>query len=233
MTVGPSLRERRRSQTVREIKQAALRQLSGSGSMEMSLRAVAREVGISVQGLYHYYENRDALLTVLARDAHEALAVAVQEAADGSRGQPVSARRLAVARAYRRWALAERPSFLLVYGTPVAGFDPRRDEATVAAAWRLAAPFADVMFDGWTPTDLAAVRAPADMVTAAPEMDPRVRLPLGALVVFTETRALMHGLVMLELLGYEPLRGAGAVFFDAAIQRVSDELDTRLAAGRR
>ena len=76
-----SVRDRRRAETVAEIKEAALQQLAEAGPGGFSLRGVARAVGMTVQSLYHYFANRDALLTVLVVDAHHAAADAVQAAA--------------------------------------------------------------------------------------------------------------------------------------------------------
>ena len=60
-----SVRERRRAETVREIKEAALAQLAEVGPGALSLRGVARAVGMTVQSLYHYFPSRDALLSRL------------------------------------------------------------------------------------------------------------------------------------------------------------------------
>ena len=60
-----SVRDRRRAETVAEIKEAALQQLVDAGPGGFSLRGVARAVGMTVQSLYHYFANRDALLTAL------------------------------------------------------------------------------------------------------------------------------------------------------------------------
>lgn len=218
-----SLRDRRRAETVAEIKEAALQQLVEAGPGGFSLRGVARTVGMTVQALYHYFANRDALLTVLVVDAHHAAADAVQAAADATRGQPPRARRLAACRAFREWSLANRPAFLLLYGTPVPGFRPLREDEVGQAAWRLGQPFAEVVFDGWTPAQLAAV--PAAPTLVGTELK-RMALPLGATELFIELRARMHGVVTLELIGHlHPFTGNEAAFFDAAMDRMSDDVD--------
>jgi AcrR family transcriptional regulator len=220
---SPSVRDRRRAETVAEIKGAALRQLVEAGPGGFSLRGVARAVGMTVQALYHYFPNRDALLTVLVVDAHHAAADAVQAAADATRGQPPAERRRAACRAFREWALAHRPAFLLLYGTPVPGFRPLAESEVGQAAWRLSRPFAEVVFDGWTPAELAAV--PGDPGLDGPDVE-KMGLPLGAAALFIELRARMHGLVTLELLGHlHPFTEHGAAFFDAAIDRMSADVD--------
>lgn len=246
MPVESSVRERRRAETVHEIKQAALQQLAEAGPGGMSLRGVARAVGMTVQSLYHYFDNRDALLTVLVHDAHHAMADAVQASADATRGRSSRHRRLAAASAYREWAHANRPAFLLIYGTPVPGFEPLPESGTGLAAWRLAAPFSEVVFDGWTPAELASVALPtggepiasalADggpPLPAGAEGPPRgAELPPGAMALFIELRARMHGLVVLELLGHlHPLQDHAAALFAAAMNRMSDEVDAQRGTG--
>jgi AcrR family transcriptional regulator len=229
MTAESSVRERRRAETVAEIKDAALRQLAAVGPGALSLRRVAREVGMTVQSLYHYFDSRDALLNTLVEDAHHALADAVQAAADGSRGQPPARRRLAATAAFREWALGHRAEFLLLYGTPVPGFAP--GPGTGAAALRLAAPFVDVVFDGWSAAELAAVplRPGAEALAAVDSTE--IPLPPGALAVIIEHRSRMHGLVTLELLGHlHPLQDHAGALFAGAMHRGSEELDALQAA---
>lgn len=228
MSEKGTVQQRRRAETVREIKQEALAQLVAGTGGELSLRRVAREVGMSVQALYHYFASRDELLTVLVREAHDDLADAVQARVDDTAVGSGLSRRLAAACAYRDWAIANRASFLLIYGNPVSGFEPVREGRTSVAAFRLAVPFVAAVFDGWTPDELESIVAlrpeppPPDSATTLP-------LPWGALCLLIEQRALMHGLVMLELFGYYPLDHAGDAIFNAAMQRVSDDVDERLA----
>ncbi len=226
-----SLRERRRAETVAEIKEAALQQLVEAGPGGFSLRGVARAVGMTVQSLYHYFANRDALLTALVVDAHHTSADAVEAAAAATRGRPAADRRLAACQAFREWALTNRSAFLLLYGTPVPGFTPLPESDVGYAAWRLGRPFAEVVFDGWTPEQLAAV--PAAPGLAGADVTP-MGIPPGATALFIELRARMHGLVALELVGHlHPFQGQGAALFEAAIRRMSADVDAvQRATGR-
>jgi AcrR family transcriptional regulator len=221
--VSVPLRDRRRAQTVAEIKEAALQQLVEAGPGGFSLRGVARAVGMTVQSLYHYFANRDALLTALVVDAHHSSADAVQAAADASRGRPPQERLLVACRAFREWALANRPAFLLLYGTPVPGFVPLPESDVGRAAWRLGVAFAEAVFDGWTPAQLAAV--PVAEGLEGTDLG-KMALPVGAAELFIELRARMHGIVTLELVGHlHPFNEHGSVFFDAAVKRMSADLD--------
>lgn len=233
VTADSTVRERRRAETVREIKQAAVAQLAEVGVGALSLRGVARAVGMTVQSLYHYFDSRDALLTALIGDAHHALADAAQAAADATRGRPPAARRAATTGAFRDWALAHRAEFLLLYGSPVPDFAPLPEGRTGEAALRLAAPFVDVVFDGWTPEELAAVPLPPGAEEIAGVHMPEIPLPPGALALFLELRARMHGLVVLELLGHlHPLQEHADALFAGAMHRMSADNDAVHAAAR-
>lgn len=229
MTVAGSMRERRRADTVREIKESALGQLAEAGTGGLSLRAVARDVGMTVQSIYHYFASRDELLTALVADAHGDLAGAVQAAAEASSGRPRRERLTAVTEAYRRWALAHRSRFLLVYGTPVPGYQAPPDGETTAAAGRLGAGFLDAVFDGWTSAQLEAIPLPGvepaslASIAASPQT---WSLPAGALALFLDLRARLHGAVILEVLGQlHPVGGLADVLFAAMTARMADELD--------
>jgi AcrR family transcriptional regulator len=224
--VESSVRERRRAETVQEIKDAALAQLAESGTGALSLRAVARAVGMTVQSLYHYFDSRDALLTALVTDAHGALADATQAGADATRGLPARERRRAATAAYRQWAHDNRAAFLLLYGTPVPGFEPIAGGGSDEAALRLAAPFLEVVFDGWTPEQLAGVPIPEGGESLAAVDLPDIPLPPGALAYFMELRARMHGMVILELLGHlQPFGELAEPLFTGGMRRMSDEID--------
>jgi AcrR family transcriptional regulator len=226
MSAASTVRERRRAETVAEIKAAALEQLATVGTGGLSLRAVARAVGMTVQSLYHYFDSRDALLNALVTESHHALADAVEAVAVATRGQSPVERRIAATSAFRDWALANTSAFLLLFGTPVPGFDPGPASESGRAALRLAAPFVEVVYDGWTPEQLAAIPLPPGGEKLTELSDPNIPLPIGALAYLIEQRARMHGLVMLELLGQMyPLGKLADTFFVAAMTRMSAEVD--------
>jgi AcrR family transcriptional regulator len=228
MTGASSVRDRRRADTVREIKEAALTQLAAAGTGGLSLRGVAREVGMTVQSMYHYFPSRQELLTALVADAHRALAENIRGAAHGSRDEARSVRVAAVVGAYRSWAHEHRARFLLIYGTPVPGYEAPPDGETTAAAQGLAEGFLDAVFGGWTPEELAGVPLPGgDLVALAALADGMPwGLPAGALALFLDFRARLHGMVMLEVLGqlHLPTDQADALVA-SMVARMTDELE--------
>lgn len=229
-----SLRDRRRAETVGEIKDAALRQLSAHGAEGLSLRAVAREVGVTVQALYHYYDSRDALITALVTDAYDALADVVTQAtvqARRSRNDPVVAAGLA----YRRWAVEHRAAFLLALGVPVADYAAPEGGTTSAAARRMGAAFQEAVFGDWAPEELARLPAPRGVPALTRQLravQTAYTLPPGAFAAFTTGWSMLHGAVLVELLGHAPWLGdAGADMCRVTVQRYVAWLDG-LRAGR-
>jgi AcrR family transcriptional regulator len=126
-------RERVRAELIAEIADAARRQLAEVGAAALSLRAVARDVGMVSSAVYRYFPSRDDLLTRLIIDGYDDLGAAA-EAADDPDAAPRT-RWLAVCRAVRTWALAHPHEYALLYGSPVPGYRAPRD--TVPAASRV------------------------------------------------------------------------------------------------
>jgi AcrR family transcriptional regulator len=127
-------RERARTELTREIKEEARRQLAAAGADGLSLRAVARELGMVSSALYRYYPSRDDLLTALIIDAYDAIGAAAEEAIAASPG-PARDRWVAAGHAIRDWARARPHEYALIYGSPVPGY--QAPQATVAPAARV------------------------------------------------------------------------------------------------
>ena len=115
------VRARARAEFVGEIKAAARSQLRTDGADALSLRAVARKLGVASSALYRYFPSRDDLLTALISDAYGDLASVAERAAVESAGQPFVERWVGLARAIRTWALGHRHEYALIYGSPVPG----------------------------------------------------------------------------------------------------------------
>jgi AcrR family transcriptional regulator len=142
-----SIRARVRAEMIAEIKAVARRHLETDGA-NLSLRAVARDMGMVSSALYRYFASRDDLLTALILDAYNALGEAA-EAADAAvtgRSQ-LRARWLATARGIRGWALRTPAEYALLFGTPVPGYAAPAD--TIAAAARTPVVLIRILADGF------------------------------------------------------------------------------------
>jgi AcrR family transcriptional regulator len=134
-------RERARAELTREIAEEARRQLAASGANGLSLRAVAKELGMVSSAVYRYYPSRDDLLTALIIDAYDAVGAAAEQAmADPG---PARGRWLAGCRAIRAWAIDRPHEYALIYGSPVPGY--RAPEATIGPAARVPLAFVGVL----------------------------------------------------------------------------------------
>src|SRR5579859_5386381 len=85
-------RERARAELTREIKEEARRQLAATGADRLSLRAVAKELGMVSSALYRYYPSRDDLLTALIIDAYNEVGAAAEQAIGSAAGGTARAR---------------------------------------------------------------------------------------------------------------------------------------------
>jgi AcrR family transcriptional regulator len=119
-----SARARVRDELTREIKEAARRQFATEGSAGLSLRAVARELGMVSSAMYRYFPSRDDLLTALIVDAYDAVGSAAEAAESAVRRRNLLGRWLAVSGATRAWALAQPQEYALIFGSPVPGYHP-------------------------------------------------------------------------------------------------------------
>jgi len=128
-------RERLRTATVSEIKDGARRLLVTGGPQAISLRAIARDMGMTAPAIYRYFPSLDALVLDLAGDLFDELLDTIEQArdsVDADRRTPVdqSTRTdqstltdqiLAMAHAFRRWSVGHPVEFAMMFGSPVPG----------------------------------------------------------------------------------------------------------------
>lgn len=134
-------RQRAREEITAEILAAARTRLGAVGSSELSLRSVARDVGMVSSAVYRYFPSRDDLLTALLIQAYDELGSAAEAADPG--GAPLD-RWMAVCRATRAWAVSHRHEYALLYGTPVLGYAAPQD--TVVPATRVIVRLVEIVF---------------------------------------------------------------------------------------
>jgi AcrR family transcriptional regulator len=164
----PTPRQRAHAQTLDDITRIGRRHLATEGAAALSVRAVARDLGVVSSAIYRYVRSRDDLLTLLVVDGYDELGDAVDAAEQQVPRQDVRGRFLAIGHAVRTWALAEPATYALLFGSPVPGYQ--------APAERTTGPGTRVI--------TALVRlweeAYAAGVATAPEQTPRVSRALKA-----------------------------------------------------
>src|SRR6202522_4640750 len=129
------------------------------GAAGLSLRAIARDLGMVSSAVYRYVSSRDELLTLLLVDAYTELAEAVDQARD-SVAELWSDDVIAIARAARRWAIAHPASWALLYGSPVPGYHAPADR-TVGPGTRVVGAVFDAVAAGIATGDIKLTNQPA------------------------------------------------------------------------
>ncbi|MER5279953.1 TetR/AcrR family transcriptional regulator [Streptomyces sp. NPDC002809] len=224
-------RERARIEVTAAIKDEARKQLAAEGAAKLSLRAVARELGMVSSALYRYFPSRDDLLTALIIDAYDSVGEAAERAhraeAEGAEETEVAteapvptrtaaarapasartatavhlARWVAVACAVRDWALAHPHEYALIYGSPVPGYTAPQD--TVGPASRVGLVLIAVVEDAYREEGLALPPLSAELRPEAERLaaDIAPGLPPAAAVPLVAAWSQLFGLLSFEIFG--------------------------------
>jgi AcrR family transcriptional regulator len=219
---APTRRDRLRAATMDEITSTARRLLVEQGPDAMSLRAIAREMGMTAPGLYRYYSNRDDLfrhvIATIFRELSGDVHQAIDDASDGKAGdcegappervrQHLTLKMVAACREFRRWALNHKDEFALLFGVPIPGLDDGRLDIAEECALEFAGTFYALFIELW-------IAAPFP-VPGTDELDGGLRAELtkframlstdapdGALLVFLRCWVLLYGAVSMEVFGH-------------------------------
>jgi AcrR family transcriptional regulator len=215
------VRARARAALVAEITETARRHLAEQGAAGLSLRAIARDLGMVSSAIYRYFPSRDDLLTALIIEAYDSIGGAAEQAdaAVADRAN-VLARWRAVCHAVRQWAKANPHEYALVYGSPVPGYVA--PQATVPHATRVSFVLAGILRDGLRLGPDAAPQPSTGLLT-----DELLETALVGVPEEHAVRALMawmelFGIVTFELFGQ--LVGAvddADAFFDRCVSEMA------------
>ena len=133
--IAATVRARVRAEMIDEIKRAASRHLADQGGANLSLRAVARDLGLVSSAVYRYFASRDELLTALIVDAYNSLGAAAETAEAAVDRADLAGRFYVACHAIRGWALTNPHEYALTYGSPVPGYAAPQD--TIGPATRV------------------------------------------------------------------------------------------------
>ena len=208
-----SRRDRLRAATTEEIISTARRLLVSSGPDAVTLRAIAREMGMTAPGLYRYFDNRDELVrhvcanifTELGHDIGQAISVAA--AADHDHVAKLTHKMVAACQEFRRWSLNHQAEFGLLFGVPLPGLDDGRYDIADECALAFAGTFFTLFLELWS-------TAPFPVPDAA-DIDPGLRdqlcryrdllgsdIPVGAVLTFLRCWIVLYGAVAMEVFGH-------------------------------
>ncbi|MEV6982959.1 TetR/AcrR family transcriptional regulator [Sphaerisporangium sp. NPDC051017] len=206
MNASRTARERVRAELVSEIKDVARRQLAVDGATGLSLRAVARELGMVSSAIYRYFPSRDELLTALIIEAFNAVGEAVETADAACPRDQYLDRWMTACRAIRTWALAHPHEYALIHGSPVPGYVAPQD--TVGPAARDAFVLAGILRDAdaagkLTPRTAGLPPFPASFAEDAERLRETLFAPLPHDVILMSLMAWtsIYGTISFELFG--------------------------------
>lgn len=225
-------RQQARDRIEARIIEVGRRHLSTDGAAGVSLRAIAREMGLVSSAVYRYVASRDDLLTLLLVDAYTELADAVDAAAGA---EDWAVRLVAMAHAARRWAVDQPARWALLYGSPVPGYRAPAD-LTVGPGTRVVGSLFAAVADGIaagaisnpkdiapqpTSEDLGKVREEFDFVGGDPVL-------LQCFLLW----ATLVGAISLEVFGQygEDTLSAPEVVFDGQIRLLVQALTSSIGA---
>src|ERR1019366_1187285 len=215
-TAPRTARERVRLEMSGEIKEVALAQLASGGGAALSLRAIAREMGMASSALFRYFRSRDALLTALIIDSYSSLADAAETAE--ARGYQESTQ--------ERWmAMAHPHEYALIFGSPIPGYVA--PTGTVAPASRVRRRLGDLLVDLMVEKsyEVAAHPEPSEAVRRAIE-PVRAMMPAGVpsdlMVRGLMAWTYLFGAVSFEVFGHRRnVIADREAFFDHEVRRLA------------
>jgi AcrR family transcriptional regulator len=191
-----------RQNLIEEIKDVARGQIDENGPNGVSLRAVAREVGVSPATLYTYFDSLDALVLAVVTDHFDDLADAVTTAVEAVPPNDLGGRLYAGISAYRRWALERPGAFSLLFFRTGEDIYCEPGGPVLTASLRVFVPMLAVLVEGWASGAIAPA-PPGPPVDTTSLVD-----TFGLDITPDQLReacglwALFHGLVALELGGH-------------------------------
>lgn len=133
---------------MRDIVRIGRAHLATDGAAALSLRAVARDLGVVSSAVYRYVGSRDELLTLLVVDGYDELGDAVDASLAKVDRSDHAGRMTAIGRAVRTWALSEPATYALLFGSPVPGYEAPA-ERTTGPGTRVIGRLVEVWEDAW------------------------------------------------------------------------------------
>ena len=234
-------RDRVRAATTKEIKETARHILVGQGPDAVSLRAIAREMGMTAPALYRYFGSREDLIRGVIADIFNQLSDDVTRAIDTAArdyANDLTKEMVAACREFREWALGHQGEFALIFGSPLPGLDDGRGDMADECGRQFAGVYFALFSELWT-------RSPFP-VPAPEEIDPGLRtqlerfrsvirseLPLGAILRFLRCWTKMYGAVSMEVFGHIGFAlDDAAPMFDLTLAELAADLGLEYRAGK-
>jgi AcrR family transcriptional regulator len=213
------IRERARTELTAEIVRLARLQVEQEGATNLSLRAIARDLGMVSSAIYRYFASRDELLTRLIIESYDHLGEAV-ESADRTvkRRNDFLARWRAMTHAIRHWAFANPAEYGLLFGTPVPGYAAPTD--TIGPASRYTVVLIQLVVDMEAAGHRSSEKVPAGLRRDYAIFRKRFEVPASDAMLMAGMTAWANvmGAINLELFGhFHNVIDTPGALFDAVV----------------
>ncbi|MCE9621098.1 MAG: TetR/AcrR family transcriptional regulator [Actinomycetia bacterium] len=219
-------RERVRAENTAEILRLARAQVERDGAGNLSLREVARDLGMVSSAIYRYFASRDELLTRLIIDSYDRLG-AIVEAADSalSSRDDFRGRWRAMSHSIRNWALESPAEYTLLFGTPVPGYAAPQD--TIGPASRYTNVLVGLVLDMEAAGHTASEVVPAALRRDFAALRQRLAVPANDAMLMRGMVAWANlmGAISLELFGHlHNVVDTPGALFDAIVEVQAERL---------
>lgn len=218
-------REKLREATREEIMSTAWKQIGEVGAVGLSLRAIAREMGVTAPALYRYYKDRDALVTALLVDAFTSFTISLEAGRDSCNVDDHVGRFREMCKAYFRWAAKNPQRYTLLFGTPIQGYMFAEELGPVAqkSFLVLQGVIGEAHVAGKISGEVAALRLPTTLKSSY-DMLRKFGMPYTGAVTHLALSAwsMIHGITSLYLYNYLAgfLQNNVEVFVDFEIEKL-------------
>lgn len=226
-----SRRERLRMATIREITGTARTLLVQEGPENVTIRAIAREMGMTAPAVYRYFASRDALILQLRVDIFAEMARYLRAVIEELSGDQAAQRMIAGARGLRTWALKHPHEFGLVLGPWAAGLGREGTKPERTMGWVFGSVFAELASDLWrargfpVPEESALDPVLVRQFTVIGEAE-SVDMPVPAIAVMLRCWVRMYGVICMEALGHMSFAlPEGQPFFEFELRAMCAVLD--------
>ncbi|GAB1421439.1 TetR/AcrR family transcriptional regulator [Anaerolineales bacterium] len=225
------IREEQRQQMTHDIKRSARELMKDKGSAGLSLRAIARDLGITAPAIYNYFPKLDDLITALIIDAFQDLIRFMESASQPAESPSMTANFKAALLAFRRWALLNPIQFQLLYGNPIPGYErPLQETQQIAQQpHRLLVELFETAMQNGELVINPEIKIPPEidqhlqLIAAYSPFEQNLDLKIIYMLIVAWTR--IQGVLMLEM--YQHLTvivGNPEVFFEAQVDQIMREI---------
>jgi Transcriptional regulator len=203
--MNPDRREKKRTAALDEIRLTAWKQIGEMGAAALSLRGIAREMGVTAPALYRYYKDRDALVTALLMDAFTMFGNALEIARNTCAVDDHVGRFRAMCKTYFKWAAQNPQRYTLLFGTPIPGYLFSEELGPVAqrSFLVLQGVIGEAHMAGKIAGELTAIRLPTSLKSQYEALK-KMGMPYSPTVTHLALSiwSMMHGITSLHLYNY-------------------------------